>query len=978
MKGVFIFVFAFSFFSLCAQYHESIHQIQMEYYAANPYPDTIAAQNQKSSNNAGCVLNKRVFGWHPYWVGSGVANNYQWNLLSDLCYFNYEFNASTGAITTTNGFLTSPVIDSALSNGTKVHLCVTMFDTTAHNTFFANLTAQKNLITNLINAIQARNAKGINLDFEGVKSKHKTALTNFVIRLSDSLHTRVPGSELSIALPAVDWGNTWNVSALNSYVDLFIFMGYDYYYGGSTIAGPTDPLYNFQTSFNYTLSKTITYYLHAGVSPSKLLMGVPYYGFEWQTAALTVPSSTSATGVSRTFKAIKTNSSGNYSVANRGWDGNSLSSYWAYTSSGKNYQAWVSDAEAMNHRFNLVNIRDIGGIGIWALAYDDGYSDFWDLIADKFSSCAVIPCSDTIWDLGGPTRPYYPNEDFVYTIQPSNAVGVSLNFTQFNLESGYDSLWIFDGADINSPLIGGYSGTASPGTVSSSGNALTIKFHSDGATQNAGYTAVWNCITDNIPPATIVDAPTGWQTADFNVSFTDSDNNAVEHSFWHVLQFDGVKWNGNYKFGFLNENFNNGMPSDWTSYLGNWDVFNDCLIQSDSSLGNTNLAVDVLQDSSSIWLHHWKMKFGPADATNNRRIGAHYFCSDVTQSNRENSYMTYFRLDNQKVQLYKCVNNIYYLKTDVSFPFLIDTWYDVKILYNPETGYNAAWIDDVLVSSWTDTAPLKSGSGFSLRVGNCKAWYDDIEIYRSRPATELVTVGSDSSKMIQYQNPNPATPSCRIKSIILDKANLFSLIQSSDINIDYTKPIAPLWVADMYFPSQTDYDTVYYSGILHNNTACGNSHDDNSGIEKYYFNMGAYCGDNSLYQYVASTDTTADIGIFSVTGNYYTYVYSVNGAGLHSDTVCSDGIYVEQLTNLNDNSDKIKLFPNPAEDYINIFYVFRKNCEVRIFSCDGRLALKSESGIANNIHLDLLSLTPGLYYLEIIDDEILHSAFIKK
>ncbi|MPL93178.1 hypothetical protein SDC9_39304 [bioreactor metagenome] len=980
MRGILFVIFTLWVLTSVAQQHVSIHQAESEYYKTHLNTDTVAAVMPKSVNNAGCTLNRRVFGWHPSWVGSTVANNYQWNLLSDLCYFSYEFNASTGAITATNGFLTSPVVDSAQAHGTRVHLCVTMFDPTDHTTFFASTTAQTNLITNLVNAVQTRNADGIDLDFEGVSSTHKAALTTFVQRISDSLHTRIPGAELSIAMPAVDWSpSEWDYPAIIPYVDLFIFMGYDYYYGGSGTAGPTDPLYNFQTSYNYTLSKTITYYLNAGVPKSKLLMGLPYYGFEWQTTALTVPASTiSGTDYSRTYKSIRLNTSGNYSSANRGWDINSLSSYWAYSSAGLNYQAWVTDAQAMDYRLDLVNLRDIAGIGIWALSYDDGYTDFWDLIAAKLSDCAVVQCTDTIWDMGGPTRPHYANENYVYTIQPTGATGVSLDFTEFNLESGYDSLWIYDGTSTTSSLIGGYSGTTSPGLVTASGNALTLEFHSDGATQNAGYTAIWTCSTDNVPPTTAVNAPSGWQTDDFNVGFTDNDNYALDKSFWQVLQYNGSDWKGNNRIGFINENYNTSVPSDWTSYLGNWVWDSGHLLQTDSTLGNTNLAIPLPQDSSHAWLYHWQMKFGSADVTNNRRIGAHYFCSDIAQSNRENNYMAYFRLDNQKVQLYEYVNNSYFLMTDVVYPFVVDTWYDVKIMYDPETGYNAAWVNDELVSSWTDATPLKTGSGFSLRVGNSKAWYDDVKVYQSRSATEIVTVGPDTLDMVQWQNPDPTTPSCRIKSIVLDKANLFSTPAGEDVNIDYTKPVAPAWVGDVYAPAQSDYDTLYYSGILQNNTACAASEDPNSGVVNYYLGMGNFCGDTSFYSFVSSTDTTANIGAFGSDGLYYTFVYSVNGAGLHSDTICSDGIYVELLTGLKENADGIRLFPNPADDVLNIDFSQTGDYEVSIYSTDGRLVLIHESSNSKILQLDVSTLEPGVYMIEFAAEKTVRSVFIKK
>ena len=111
MRGILFCIVILAMLPLYAQQNVSIHQAESDYYASHVYADTMAAAMPKSLNRSGCTLNKRVFGWHPSWVGSSVANNYQWNLLSDLCYFNYAFNASTGAITATNGFLTSPVVD---------------------------------------------------------------------------------------------------------------------------------------------------------------------------------------------------------------------------------------------------------------------------------------------------------------------------------------------------------------------------------------------------------------------------------------------------------------------------------------------------------------------------------------------------------------------------------------------------------------------------------------------------------------------------------------------------------------------------------------------------------------------------------------------------------------------------------------------------------------------------------------------------
>ncbi|RLD54989.1 MAG: hypothetical protein DRJ05_13695, partial [Bacteroidetes bacterium] len=57
-------------------------------------------------------LSKRVFGYHPYWGGSNYLN-YQWDLLSDLCYFSYEVDPATGNPTTIHDWETSEAINLA-------------------------------------------------------------------------------------------------------------------------------------------------------------------------------------------------------------------------------------------------------------------------------------------------------------------------------------------------------------------------------------------------------------------------------------------------------------------------------------------------------------------------------------------------------------------------------------------------------------------------------------------------------------------------------------------------------------------------------------------------------------------------------------------------------------------------------------------------------------------------------------------------
>ncbi len=489
--------------------HPSIHQEQSEYYESlgnqpvSFYDSLMEYRYQPVQNiDRNCTLDKIVFGWHPYWVGSSYTN-YDWSLLSDFSFFSYQVDANTGNPTTTHGWATSPAVDMALANGVRVNLCVTLFSNLS--TFLSNATSRQTLITNLINLVQSRGAHGVNIDFEGIPSSQRNNFTTFMTELSTQMHAAIPGSQVSTVLYSVDWNNVFDIPALVPHVDLFVIMGYGYYYSGSSTAGPNDPLYPFSaTSYQVSLSKTIGYYLKEGMPKEKLVMGLPYYGREWKTQTNTVPSATISSVGSKTYSQIRNNSNGYYN--NEQWHAESSTPYYIFNDGTDWRQTFALSARSLAERLDNIRLYDIGGMGIWALAYDNGYPDFWNVLRDKMTNCYAQPCNDTIFDMGGAFRNYYNREDYTITINPqAGQYPLSVNFLNFDLENNYDYLYLYDGPDTTSSFLGRYSGNTSPGSFTANTGALTLRFDSDGATVRPGWFFDYACqVPGDILPDTIV------------------------------------------------------------------------------------------------------------------------------------------------------------------------------------------------------------------------------------------------------------------------------------------------------------------------------------------------------------------------------------------------------------------------------------------------------------------------------------------
>lgn len=472
-----------------SQEYISVHQEQDNYYKQYPLVDTTSHEEKgfATINDKDCILNKVVFGYEPYW-GSTNYYNYHWNLISDMCYFSYETDPSTGYPTDTHNWMTRNVIDTALAHGVNVHLCVTLFSN--HMTFFTSPDAQQNLIYNIITLLAARGGSGVNIDFEAMPTSASILFTPFIANLKSQMDIQLPGKILSIAVPSVNWSNIFDISGLIPYVDYFMIMGYDYYWNGSSQAGPVAGIYSMTNAYDYNVSRSISYYLSQGVEPEKIILGLPYYGRMWPTQNPLAPSDVSGYGEVLTYEYTRNNSSGNFSLENKKFEPASQSNYFSFNDSGW-YQCFIEDTISLGRKYDLINRMNLAGLGIWALGYDGPYSDLWSLISQKLSDCSVVVSCDTIYDSGGPSWNHYNNENFLYNLSVNEGHVIYLEFLELGLESGNDSLWVIDGTPENGQLIEALSGLELPSPIVSTGNTITLHFYSDGSSNLSGWKAYY-------------------------------------------------------------------------------------------------------------------------------------------------------------------------------------------------------------------------------------------------------------------------------------------------------------------------------------------------------------------------------------------------------------------------------------------------------------------------------------------------------
>lgn len=325
----------------------------------------------------------KTFGWHIYANGSSYKN-YNFSMLWGLSYFSYTLEPETGNYKSIHQWKTTSLIDSAKAKGCKVFLSVSNFGGKNNATFLKNLKAQKTLIDSISSLLAFRSADGINIDFEGVSKEDKESYTNFIIEISKSLKQDNPNYKISLCLYAIDWNNVFDIQAIDPYIDFYTLMGYDYYGSFSKTTGPVTP---FKTSqlFGNGLEASVDYYNDKGVDLSKLIIGLPYYGAEWYTNSPEIGAIVSEFKSHPRYHTIKDIYIDSLKTPVQ-FDKKSSSSYLIIEDSSKKYrQLFFEDATSLSIKYDWIKSNKIGGVGIWALGYDDGYTELWDLLNEKFS-----------------------------------------------------------------------------------------------------------------------------------------------------------------------------------------------------------------------------------------------------------------------------------------------------------------------------------------------------------------------------------------------------------------------------------------------------------------------------------------------------------------------------------------------------------------------------------------------------------------
>ncbi len=167
--------------------------------------------------------------------------------------------------------------------------------------------------------------------------------------------------------------NVYSVKELSRYLDEVIIMAYDFHRPVSDTSGPVAPL---KSTSGRSIIETIQASLNK-VELKKLILGIPLYGYEWQTysekpATSVIPQSGALASYGRVHELI---SEKKLDVK---WDYEAMSPYLVFKENdGRIKQIYYENLESLSLKYQLVKQVQMGGVAFWAIGYEGEFNEVW-------------------------------------------------------------------------------------------------------------------------------------------------------------------------------------------------------------------------------------------------------------------------------------------------------------------------------------------------------------------------------------------------------------------------------------------------------------------------------------------------------------------------------------------------------------------------------------------------------------------------
>lgn len=353
----------------------------------------------------------RIYGYLPYWT-LGSMEYLQLDRLTDIAYFGLYINGKGEFVKTVEGedgsLITEPgyrnwkqeekikqLIEACKKYGVNFALTVIAHRDTDNDAFLTCRECWDTLLSNLITELDEKEITDVNLNFEYAEYtdiEMAVKFTEFTEYMNRKLDERYGNSNVVVSAfadSAVKNRVSSDLENLAKQSDGIFIMGYDFHRPTSDKAGPVSPIGGKGVHAEYDIETMMKDYLSV-VPPNKIILGVPYYGYNWvveqneKYAERIDGSEEIGFSQSQTFEAVMDTLI--EVKPNVLWDELGQVPYFSYVSpeTGQQRQVFYENEKSLRIKYQMAKNNNLMGVGIWALGYDGGYTELWNLLYDEF------------------------------------------------------------------------------------------------------------------------------------------------------------------------------------------------------------------------------------------------------------------------------------------------------------------------------------------------------------------------------------------------------------------------------------------------------------------------------------------------------------------------------------------------------------------------------------------------------------------
>lgn len=261
-------------------------------------------------------------------------------------------------------------------------------------------------INRTVSMVRAQHLDGVTFDYESPLAFNDPRREYYVALVRETtaaMHAAVPGSQVSVC---VAWspddidGRAYDNAGLAEASDLLYVMGYDTrsQVFGRCIAGANSPASR--------LARGLQRYIDIGVSPNKLVLGTPWYAYDYPCTGSNPPmhsdnssycpipfvpfrgvNCSDAAGTEIPFSAAQSLLRSPVATTQRLFDASTATPFFNYRNAhdGTVHQVWFDDAESSAVKYHVAQQFGVRGVGPYRFDQLD------------YASAPAKPATDAMW-----------------------------------------------------------------------------------------------------------------------------------------------------------------------------------------------------------------------------------------------------------------------------------------------------------------------------------------------------------------------------------------------------------------------------------------------------------------------------------------------------------------------------------------------------------------------------------------------------